>query len=197
LWKHCIPGTGAMHIFLAKLNTPWVHFINNAVEPLVAELKTRHPKMKLTFVDMAAGWINCPEASGTMTFDWVHPNVTGQKMMAENWFKAFKSIGDKRKPAFSTNINLLEQTDSTATISWSPAKDNRYIAGYDILLDGRKVNWHRSGCGDKKNGALSFVTKTQFQLTELKKGGMYTVQVTAWDYANNSQSSAPFIIRMD
>jgi lysophospholipase L1-like esterase len=55
----------SMHIFLAKLNTPWVYFVNNAIEPLVMELKSRHPKIKLTFVDMAAGWINCPEAPGT------------------------------------------------------------------------------------------------------------------------------------
>lgn len=86
-----------MQIFLAKLNTPWVHFVNNAIEPLLAELKTRYPKIKLTFVDMAAGWINCPEALGTMTLDWVHPNVVGQKVMADKWFKAYKSIGDNRR----------------------------------------------------------------------------------------------------
>jgi lysophospholipase L1-like esterase len=186
----------SMHIFLAKLNTPWVYFVNNAIESLVMELKSRHPKIKLTFVDMAAGWINCPEAPGSMTLDWVHPNVAGQKMMAEHWFKAYKSIGDKRKPSFQTSISLTGQTDSTATISWLPATDNRYIAGYDVLLDGKKVNWHRSGCGNNTNPATTLVPDTQFQLIKLKKGTPYTVRLMAWDYANNSQLSKPFIIKM-
>jgi hypothetical protein len=33
-----------------------------------------------------------------------------------------------------------------------PATDNRFIAGYDVLFDGKKVNWHRSACGGKING---------------------------------------------
>jgi fructose-1,6-bisphosphatase/inositol monophosphatase family enzyme len=160
------------------------------------ELKSRYPKIKLTFVDMAAGWINCPEAPGTMTFDWAHPNVAGQKMMAEHWFKAYKSIGDKRKPVFQTSISVIEQTDSTATISWFPATDNRYIAGYDVLLDGTKVNWHRSGCGNNTNPATALVADTKFQLIKLKKGRPYTVRLMAWDYGNNSQLSKPFIIKM-
>lgn len=186
-----------MHIFLAKLNTPWVHFINNSIEPLIAELQTKHPKIKLVFVDMAAGWINCPDAPGAMTFDWVHPNVTGQKIMAVNWFKAFKSIGDNRKPKFKANIRVLASSDSTVTITWNPASDNRYIAGYDVLIDGRKVNWHRSACGNNKNGAIAFFQQTIFQTTELRKGGRYNVQVLAWDYANNSRASAPVTIKIE
>jgi lysophospholipase L1-like esterase len=186
-----------MRIFLAKLNTPWVHFVNNAVEPLITELKTQHPKIKLAFVDMAAGWINCPEAPGAMTFDWVHPNEAGQKLMAENWFRAYQSIGDRRKPKFIANLRVIEQTDRTATISWSPATDNQYVSGYDVLLDGNKVNWHRSACGNKRNGAIALVPGTNFQLTELQKGASYTVRVVARDYADNSQISQPFTFKIE
>ncbi|GEO11880.1 hypothetical protein SAE01_43760 [Segetibacter aerophilus] len=106
-----------MHIFLSKLNTPWVCFVSNSIEPLIAEFKTQYPKIRLTMVDMASGWINCPTDLGTMTFDWVHSNELGQKTMAANWFQAFKSIGDRQKPTFIADIKVTEQTDTTATIT--------------------------------------------------------------------------------
>jgi fibronectin type 3 domain-containing protein len=130
-----------------------------------------------------------------MTFDWVHPNELGQKTMATNWFQAFKSIGDRQKPTFIANIKVTEQTDSTATIAWSAASDNKYIAGYDVLVNGKKVNWHQSGCGSKQKQCTALLKESQLQLTDLKKGTTYVVQVTARDYANNSQSSAPFTFK--
>ena len=140
-------------------------------------------------VDMASGWVNCPTDPRAMTFDWVHPNELGQKTMANNWFQAFKSIGDRQKPAFVANTKVTEQTDTTATIAWSPASDNKYIAGYDVLVNGQKVNWHQSGCGNKGKQCTALLKNTQLQLTELKKGTTYTVEVVARDFANNSRGS--------
>ena len=129
-----------MHIFLAKLNTPWVCFVSNSIEPIIAEFKTKYPKIGITMVDMASGWVNCPTDPRAMTFDWVHPNELGQKTMATIWFQAFRSIGDRQKPTFIANTKVTEQTDSTATIAWSAASDNKYIAGYDVLVNGKKAS---------------------------------------------------------
>lgn len=178
-----------MHIFLAKLNTPWVCYVNSSIEPIIAEFKEKYKKIKLTSVDMASGWINCPEDPQAMTFDWVHPNPLGQKTMAEKWFKAFESIGDTQEPTFTADTKVISQTDSTATIAWSPASDNKYIAGYDVLLDGKKVNWHKSGCGSSDKQCIALLKQTQLQLTELKKGSTHTIELVAWDFANNSQRS--------
>jgi lysophospholipase L1-like esterase len=178
-----------MHIFLAKLNTPWVCFVNNSIEPLIVDLQTKYPNINLTSVDMASGWVNCPSEPGAMTFDWVHPNELGQKTMANNWYQAFKSIGDKQKPTFISNTKVIEQTDTTATIAWSPASDNKYIAGYDILVDGKKVNWHKSGCDNNGKQCFALLKDTHMQLTQLKKGNTYTIELIAWDFANNSQRS--------
>ncbi len=173
------------NIILAKLNTPWVRFVNHAVEPLIAELKIKHKDIRLSYVDMASGWINCTDVPGTMTYDWTHPNVLGQKTMASNWYKAFKSISDKQKPTFTANTKVTEQTDSTATISWMPATDNIYIAGYNITVNGEMVNWHRSECGSKDKQCIALVTGSSYTLTDLKKGTAYRVTVSAVDFANN------------
>lgn len=80
-----------IRIFLAKLNTPWVYFVNNSVQPIASEFSTKYPEMVIVPVDMASGWINNPELPGCMTFDWVHPNILGQKTMADKWFKAIQA----------------------------------------------------------------------------------------------------------
>lgn len=178
-----------MHIFLAKLNTPWVCFVNSSIEPVIAAFKEKYPKINLTFVDMASGWVNCPKDPRAMTFDWVHPNRLGQKNMADKWFKAFSSKDDTQKPTFTANTKVIAQTDSTATIAWSPASDNKYIAGYEVLLDGKKVNWHKSGCRSAAKQCFALLQETQLQLTELKKGSTHTLELVAWDFANNSQKS--------
>jgi len=172
-------------IFLAKLNTPWVRFVNHAVEPLMDELRMKYPKLKIRYVDMAAGWVNCTDVPGTMTYDWTHPNVLGQKTMANNWYKAFKSIGDKQKPSFIANTKVTAQTDSSVTITWTPATDNKYIAGYNIRVNNEMVNWHRSECGSKEKQCIALLTDNSLTLTNLKKGNEYKVTVSAVDFANN------------
>lgn len=182
-----------VNIFLAKLNTPWVRFVNHAIEPLMTELRHEYPKINLTYVDMAAGWVNCPEASNTMTYDWTHPNMLGQKTMANNWYKAFKSIDDKKRPNFIANTKVTEQTDSTATILWTPATDNKYVAGYNVTLNDNAVNWHRSECGTKDKQCIAIIANNSLSLTNLKKGNEYKVIVSAVDYANNTSQSNPII----
>jgi len=172
-------------VFLAKLNTPWVRFVNHSVEPVIAEFKAKYPKMLLMPVDMASGWVNCPEAPGTMTLDWAHPNTLGQKTMAEKWFKAYLSLGDHQKPGFVANTKVTNLTDSTATLSWTPASDNKYIAGYIVLVDNQTVNWHYSECGSMDKQCIALVQVNSFLLTGLKAGAEYDITISAVDFANN------------
>jgi len=172
-------------VFLAKLNTPWVRFVNHSVEPIIAEFKSKYPKMLIVPVDMASGWVNCPEAPGAMTLDWAHPNTLGQKVMAEKWFKAYLSLGDHQKPDFDANTKVTNLTDSTATITWTPATDNKYIAGYNVMLNYQKVNWRRSECGGKEKQCIALVQGNSFVITGLKKGQEYELTISAVDFANN------------
>jgi len=172
-------------VFLAKLNTPWVRFVNHSVEPVIAEFKAKYPKMRIVPVDMASGWVNCPEAPGTMTLDWTHPNTLGQKVMADKWFKAYLSLGDHQKPDFVANTKVTNSTDSTATLSWTPATDNKYIAGYNVLVNNQTVNWRESECGGKERQCIALVQGNSFTITGLKKGQEYELEITAVDFANN------------
>lgn len=183
--EHIYSRNKKTNIFLAKLNTPWVRYINHSIEPIIAELRNLHPDIRINYVDMAAGWVNCPEASGSMTSDWTHPNVLGQQIMANNWFKAFTSIGDKQKPLFFAITKVTAQTDSTVTIAWQSAKDNKFIAGYNVIVNNEKVNWRRSECGTKDKQSIALLTSNTFTISELKKGTKYEIIVSAVDFANN------------
>lgn len=70
-------------VLLAQTNTGW-KAVNKVVPAIVATLNT--PQSPVFMVDMATGFINKPDSVGTMTFDWVHPNVKGQQFMAKRWF---------------------------------------------------------------------------------------------------------------
>lgn len=172
-------------VFLAKLNTPWVRFVNHSVEPVFAEFKAKYPKMLIVPVDMASGWVNCPDAPGAMTLDWAHPNTLGQKTMAEKWFKAYLSLGDHQKPDFVAGTKITNLTDSTATLSWTPATDNKYIAGYNVMVNDQTVNWRRSECGGKEKQCIALVQGNSFTITDLKKGQEYELTISAVDFANN------------
>ena len=174
-----------INIFLAKLNTPWVRFVNHSIEPIVAEFKSKYPKLLIVPVDMATGWVNCPEATNAMTIDWAHPNTLGQKTMAEKWFKAYMSLGDRQNPMFKADMRITNLTDSSATVSWTPATDNKYIAGYNVIVNNQKVNWRTSECGGKDKQCIALVPGNSFTITNLKKGKEYELSVSAVDFANN------------
>jgi hypothetical protein len=183
-------------VFLAKLNTPWVRFVNHSVEPVAAEFNAKYPKMLVVPVDMASGWVNCPEAQGAMTLDWEHPNTLGQKIMAEKWFKAYLSLGDHQKPDFNAGTKVTNLTDSTATITWTPATDNKYIAGYNVMVNNQTVNWHRSECGGKEKQCIALLQGNSYTLTGLKAGAEYDVIISAVDFANNYTMDKGLVLKM-
>lgn len=64
----------------------------NAIRPLVEALATEcsTPVSPVVTVHHYQGWIEKPDAPGSDTFDWVHPNPQGQAKMANVWFDALK-----------------------------------------------------------------------------------------------------------
>lgn len=181
-------------IFLAKLNTPWVSFINHSVEPIINEFKYTYPKLLIVAVDMAAGWVNCPNAPNAHTTDWLHPNTIGQKVMANNWYKAFMCVGDRKMPTFIAQTKVSYINDSTALVSWNAATDNKFFAGYNVYVNYKLQNWRYNECNNTKQ-CIALVTNSQYRLNGLKKGEKYIIAVTALDYANNFASSKEVIYK--
>ena len=63
-------------------------WMNHLRESLVTKLDK--PTSRVILVDHQIKWISDPRDEHTDTFDWVHPNVQGQKKMANNWMNAMK-----------------------------------------------------------------------------------------------------------
>jgi hypothetical protein len=183
-------------IFLAKLSTPWCRFVNHSVEPVIKEFSKKYPQMLIVTVDMASGWVNCPDLANACTNDWAHPNKHGQQLMAEKWFKAFMSVGDRKMPEFNAQARVSGITDSTAVISWNNASDNKYVAGYNVYVNYTQVNWRYSECGNFDKQCIALVPQNSYKLIGLEKGKEYTIAVTAVDYANNVATSKEIKIKL-
>lgn len=183
-------------ILLAKLNTPWVRFVNHSIDPIIAEFKAKHPTLRIVPVDMASGWVNCPEAPGAMTLDWAHPNTLGQKTMADKWFKSIQSINDRKAPLFNAELKITSTTDTTATVSWTPASDNKYIAGYNVYVNNQLINWRSAECGEKSRQCIALVPSNSFTINKLQAGNKYVVRVTSVDFANNFTTSEELMLSL-
>jgi len=76
-------------IFLGHLN-----FNNNEnalkIRQLVNELqeKMHRPESPIYTVAHYQDWVADPDAEGSDTYDWAHPNPQGQEKMAKKWFEA-------------------------------------------------------------------------------------------------------------
>ncbi len=185
-----------MDILLSKSNVPWDRYINHSVEKNIAIVKQKHPKMKIKYVDLASGWVNCVDAPGTHTFDWVHPNPAGQKVMADKWFKAYLSIQDTEKPIFKSEISVSNMSDSTATLDWLPATDNQFVAGYNLYVDNEPANYRYNDCVKSIKQCLALIPQNSYVLNDLKRDKIYKVVVEAVDYANNKSLPVAFSLRL-
>ncbi len=74
----------------------------NAIRPLVEAIATEFstPGSPVVTVHHYLGWIEKPDALGSDTFDWVHPNPQGQAKMAKAWLTALtpflpKALGSR------------------------------------------------------------------------------------------------------
>jgi len=176
-------------IFLQKLTTGWNAQINHSIDSIVKDFKKEKPELKIISVDMASGFINNPKRPDAMTFDWAHPNESGQKYMADKLFKAFMSLGDTIAPTFNPEIKIIRTDADSVVISWTPATDNKWVAGYDIYLDGKKANWRYSEGEKQDRQCIALVPKTEYYLKKLKPNTGYKIIIAAVDYANNQTLS--------
>ena len=62
--------------------------VNAALKKMIGELP--EAKAPVVFVDMPAAWVNKPDEPNTCTYDWVHTNERGDKMLADAYFGAMK-----------------------------------------------------------------------------------------------------------
>jgi hypothetical protein len=50
------------------------------------------------------------------------------------------------------------------------------------------------GCDNKAKQCFALLKDMQIQLTQLKKGNTYTIELITWDFANNGQRSEKLTI---
>ena len=80
---------------------------------------------------------------------------------------------DTSPPSAPSNLSLTATTTSGISLSWSASSDNVGVAGYDVYLDGSKVD---------------STTQTDYSFTGLACGTAYPLGVVAFDAAGNRSS---------
>ena len=79
---------------------------------------------------------------------------------------------DISRPAIVKDITVLSTGDRFAQIAWSASSDNQKLKGYNVYLNGVKIN-------------ATAVGKTRFLLENLTAGTNYSFTVTAVDLVDN------------
>ncbi len=109
--------------------------IRTLVEEMAQRLHT--PASPVVTVHHYRGWKENPQAGGTDTFDWAHPNPQGQRKMADAWFAAMK-------PFLKTGNSASNDPAPQRAETWDfSAKPDPFTA--DALLDLRSLNEKQSG----------------------------------------------------
>jgi len=80
---------------------------------------------------------------------------------------------DTSPPSAPSNLSLTATTTSGISLSWSASSDNVGVAGYDVYLNGSKVD---------------STTQTDYSFTGLACGTAYPLGVVAFDAAGNRSS---------
>ena len=125
-------------ILLAKLITGW-RKINQEVDGLCVELSTA--TSPVIAVDLVTGFINDPGLSGTMTYDWVHPNKLGQLSMMKGFYKALvANLNDAVKPSLPKNLTISEVQQNNLNLTWNLGTDNYGIKSYEVYANNKLVS---------------------------------------------------------
>mgnify|MGYP000138548630 CR=1 FL=1 len=161
-------------VLLARLMTDWKKISKEM--PRIAQETTTSNSI-VYCVDMATGFINDPNASGTMTFDWVHPNAKGQKFMAQRFFDAYMKVTktDASAPSAPTGLTVSNIKSSSVDLSWNAATDNTGVNVYNIYANDVLV---------ASTGKLSCT------VTGLQPNTAYVFKVTAVDYKKNESAKS-------
>jgi chitodextrinase len=80
------------------------------------------------------------------------------------------AVCDTTPPSAPSNLQLSASDDSSLTLAWTASTDNVAVAGYDVSLNG---------------GRVDSTSQTSYHFTGLNCGASYTLGVTALDAAGN------------
>lgn len=88
-----------------------------------------------------------------------------------------KAVVDTEAPDAPTAVRTADVTETTAHVAWEAALDNVATTGYNVYVNGEKVN-------------TELVTATEYDLTGLTASTEYSVKVTAVDAAENESEKS-------
>ena len=83
-----------------------------------------------------------------------------------------KAVVDTEAPDAPTAVRTADVTETTAHVAWQAARDNVATPGYNVYVNGEKVN-------------TELVTATEYDLTGLTPATDYSVEIEAVDAAGN------------
>ena len=83
-----------------------------------------------------------------------------------------KAVVDTEAPDAPTAVRTADVTETTAHVAWEAALDNVATTGYNVYVNGEKVN-------------TELVTATEYDLTGLTPATDYSVEIEAVDAAGN------------
>ena len=83
-----------------------------------------------------------------------------------------KAVTDTEAPDAPTAVRTADVTETTAHVAWEAALDNVATTGYNVYVNGEKVN-------------TELVTATEYDLTGLTPATDYSVEIEAVDAAGN------------
>lgn len=165
-------------VIVAKLITGWKK-INFEIDGICSQLSRSNSPV--VAVDMSTGFINHPEQTGSMTYDYVHPNKAGQLFMMQRWYDAIiKNLQDTMPPSLAGKLTYIH-AGNDITVTWPAAIDNYGVHSYEISVDGNRVHEVDH-------------TNTTFKFEDLKKNKTYKVSIKAKDWSGNQ--SGPMVLKV-
>lgn len=161
-------------VLLAKLITTWKP-INGEIDGICSSLTTT--ASPVIAVDLATGFINDPALSGTMTYDWVHPNQQGQLFMMKRFYAALMAnLNDKIKPIIIGKLTVTNVLNTSATLNWNLGTDNYGIKSYEVYANDKLLF-------TTNNTAKSYIANN------LVAGTKYDFKVVAKDFGQNTSEA--------
>lgn len=90
---------------------------------------------------------------------------------------AIVSPVDTQKPSTVPGLAISQITDKGFYLSWSEATDDMIVMGYNVYLNGAKLN-------------SQLLEQTNFQVTSLTSGTICNISVTAEDFVGNESNAS-------
>lgn len=161
-------------VLLARLITDWKPV--SIKMPEIAKELTKENSI-VYCVDMATGFVNDPENANAMTFDWVHPNPVGQKLMAQRWYDAFNKVraNDAQPPSAPTGLSSDNITANGATVEWTKSTDNIGVNVYKVYVN---------------NLFYAETAATQIDLEGIDVSAKPGIKISAVDYQKNESTKS-------